>query len=238
MTQAPFRSRARLFLRQEILPMLVLAFLLFSARSSLADWYYVPSGSMRPTILEGDRVLVNKLAYDLKAPFTHWHVAQWDDPKRGDVVVFPSPQDDTRLVKRVVGLPGDLIEMHNNRLFINGQSLAYGPIDVSVCSQLDATALQESQLATEHLPGRAHAVMALPHLPAMRSFGPVQVPAGHYFMMGDNRDNSHDSRFFGPVARSRILGQAVGIVISLDPDCYKLPRLNRIFRPMDAGSST
>src|SRR6266571_4011946 len=76
-------------------------------RSALADWNVVPTGSMKPTILEGDRVLVNKLAYDLKVPFTTWHIAQWDNPRRGDIVVFYSLKDGTRLVKRVIGLPGD-----------------------------------------------------------------------------------------------------------------------------------
>lgn len=96
------RSRARHYWRQEIRPLLILALVLFSVRSSLADWNDVPSGSMKPTILEGDRVFVNKLAYDLKVPFTTWHLAEWANPKRGDIVVFFSPRDGTRLVKRVV----------------------------------------------------------------------------------------------------------------------------------------
>ena len=84
----------------------MLALVMFSMRSSLADWYHVPTGSMKPTILEGDRVFVDKLAYDLKVPFTTWHLAEWSQPQRGDIVVFFSPKDGTRLVKRVIGLPG------------------------------------------------------------------------------------------------------------------------------------
>ncbi|MCB1693964.1 MAG: signal peptidase I, partial [Pseudomonadales bacterium] len=90
-------------------------------RSAIADWNQVPSGSMQPTILEGDRVVVNKLAYDLKVPFTTWHIAEWDAPKRGEIVTFYSPKDERLLIKRVIGIPGDTIAMRNNQLFINGE---------------------------------------------------------------------------------------------------------------------
>ena len=92
-----------------------------SLRSALADWNDVPTGSMKPTIQEGDRVVVNKLAYDLKVPFTTIKIVKWDDPKRGDIVVLFSPVDGTRLVKRVVAIPGDQVEMRDNQLYINGQ---------------------------------------------------------------------------------------------------------------------
>jgi len=110
---AILRSRARHYWQKEIRPMLILALVLFCVRSSLADWNDVPTGSMKPTILEGDRVFVNKLAYGLKVPFTTWHLAEWANPKRGDIVVFFSPHDGTRLVKRVVALPGDVVELRN-----------------------------------------------------------------------------------------------------------------------------
>src|ERR1041385_8082592 len=116
MNISALRSRARLWWRKEIRPLLVLAVILFSIRSSLADWNDVPSGSMRPTILEGDRIFVNKLAYDLKVPFTTIHIADWSNPKRGDIVVFFSPHDGKRLVKRVIGLPGDRSEEHTSEL--------------------------------------------------------------------------------------------------------------------------
>src|SRR6516162_10613328 len=114
MAAANLRVRARRWWRKEIRPLLVMALVVFSVRSSLADWNDVPSGSMQPTILVGDRVFVNKLAYDLKVPFTTLHLAEWSNPKRGDIVVFYSPYDGTRLVKRVVGLPGDSIELRND----------------------------------------------------------------------------------------------------------------------------
>src|SRR5678815_2390316 len=113
------RSRACKWWKQTVRPMLILALIVFSIRSSLADWNDVPTGSMKPTILEGDRVFVNKLAYDLKVPFTTLHIAEWSNPRRGDIVVFYSPHDGKRLVKRVVGLPGDTVELRNNTLIIN-----------------------------------------------------------------------------------------------------------------------
>ena len=90
-------------------------------RSAIADWNQVPSGSMKPTILEGDRVVVNKLAYDLKIPFTTWHLTEWADPQRGEIVTFYSPDDDILLIKRVIGVPGDVVSMRNNQLYINDQ---------------------------------------------------------------------------------------------------------------------
>src|SRR5262245_37374772 len=125
MKKATLRSRACQYWRREIRPLLILALVLFSVRSSLADWNDVPTGSMKPTILEGDRVFVNKLAYDLKVPFTTWHLAEWANPQRGDIVVFYSPYDGMRLVKRVVGLPGDVVGLRNERLILNGQPVDY-----------------------------------------------------------------------------------------------------------------
>lgn len=229
------RSRLRQYWRKEIRPIVILAVVLFSVRSSLADWNDVPSGSMNPTIIEGDRIFVNKLAYDLKVPFTTWHLAQWSNPQRGDIVVFYSPYDGMRLVKRVVGLPGDTVELRNDQLFINGKAVNYGPLSAKVSAQLPTAEQDQSLFATEELPGHAHAVMAIPGVPAKRDFGPVTVPAGHYFMMGDNRDNSFDSRYYGAVARSRILGKATDVVFSINKSDYCLPRPDRFFKPLDCA---
>src|SRR2546421_4007156 len=114
-----WKEKSTRFLKQAR-SFLFVVLVVLSFRSSIADWNDVPTGSMKPTIMEGDRVFVNKLAYDLKVPFTTWHLAQWDNPKRGDIVVFFSPADGQRLVKRVVGLPGDRIELANNELLVNG----------------------------------------------------------------------------------------------------------------------
>jgi signal peptidase I len=237
MNMATLRSRVRRWWRQEIRPLLILALVLFSIRSSLADWNDVPSGSMQPTIFVGDRIFVNKLAYDLKVPFTTWHLAQWSDPQRGDIVVFYSPHDGTRLVKRVVGLPGDTVELRNDQLVINGNPVDYAPLPAEISAQLPEAERQSSIFATEQLSAHPHAVMAIPNIPARRTFGPVSVPEGHYFMMGDNRDNSFDSRYFGVVERKQIVGKAAAVVLSLDRNHYWLPRGQRFFTALDAKAS-
>src|ERR1035437_6891855 len=131
-----YRVLASRWWRQEIRPLLILALVMFSIRSSLADWNDVPTCSMKPTILEGDRVFVNKLAYDLKVPFTTWHITEWSNPQRGNIVVFFSPKDGKRLVKRVIGLPGDTVELRNERLVINGQTVEYASPDPEMAGQL------------------------------------------------------------------------------------------------------
>lgn len=229
MNAKAFRSRARRWWRREIRPLLILAVVLFSLRSSLADWNDVPTGSMRPTILEGDRVFVNKLAYDLKVPFTRLHIAEWSNPQRGDIVVFFSPHDGLRLVKRVVGLPGDTIELHNGTLVINGSAVQYQPLEEEMIRDLAPAERAGRVFASEQLPGQTHAVTGNPAAPAMRSFGPQSVPEGQYFMMGDNRDDSYDSRYWGPVDRKLIVGRATAVVMSLDKKNYWLPRWQRFF---------
>jgi signal peptidase I len=228
-----YRALASACWKQQIRPLLVFAIITFSIRSSLADWNVVPTGSMQPTILVGDRVLVNKVAYDLKVPFTTWHLAEWSNPQRGDIVVFFSPKDGTRLVKRVIGLPGDTVELRNDRLSINGQAVAYSPLDPALATQLDAPDRAHGIFATEQLSAHSHAVMTLEGVPAMRTFGPVHISDGHYFMMGDNRDNSFDSRFFGPVERSQIVGRASSVVLSFDKSNCWLPRWSRTCSSLD-----
>jgi signal peptidase I len=237
MKMIAFQARLRRWWRRDIRPVLIIALVLFSVRSSLADWNDVPSGSMQPTILVGDRIFVNKLAYDLKVPFTTWHIAEWSNPRRGDIVVFYSPHDGTRLVKRVVGLPGDTVELRNEQLIINGAPVDDLPLGAELSEQLPPAERQGNQFATEQLPGHQHTVMAIPALPAKRTFGPVEVPAGSYFMMGDNRDNSFDSRYFGPVERKRIVGKATRVVMSLNHDDYWLPRLDRFLSPLDPATA-
>ena len=229
MNAKTFRSRAAHWWRKEIRPLLILALILFSLRSSLADWNDVPTGSMKPTILEGDRVLVNKLAYDLKVPFTTLHIAEWSNPQRGDIVVFFSPHDGERLVKRVIGLPGDTVELRDNSLVLNGQPLRYKPISEELLGGLAPAEREGRVFATEQLPGQTHAVAGNPAVPARRSFAPYRVPEGHYFMMGDNRDDSFDSRNYGPVKRKQIVGRATSVVVSFDRGNYWLPRWERFF---------
>src|SRR3954466_7716346 len=170
MKAGTLRSRMRKLLKEEVLPLAILAVVLFSIRSSLADWNDVPTGSMKPTILEGDRVFVNKLAYDLKVPFTTFHIAEWSNPKRGDIVVFYSPHDGKRLVKRVIGLPGDMIELRKNTLVINGSKVEYKPIAEELLREVEPMDRARSQFAAEELPGQTHAVAAIPMVQALRDF--------------------------------------------------------------------
>jgi signal peptidase I len=210
----------------------VIVFVIIPLKSSIADWNWVPSGSMNPTILEGDLVYVNKLAYDLRFPLTFYRLAKWSKPERGDIVICFSPEDKTRLVKRVIGLPGDTIEMRSNVLFINGEALKYSKTDIDYADRLQAALRKSSIFATEDLEGYKHTVMSVPAVKAKRSFGPVTVPQNSFFVMGDNRDMSRDSRFFGFVKSNAIIGRATRILISFDKTEWYQPRLKRTFAPL------
>lgn len=202
-------------------------------RSAVADWNDVPSQSMEPTILVGDRIFVNKLAYDLKVPFTTWHLARWSNPQRGDIVIFFAPPTGKRMVKRVIGLPGDEISMKDNQLYVNGELIQYQPFTPSVdLSDLSDPAPFQFALERIGLTGMGHAVMAQPGRYAQRNFGPVTVPDKHYFMLGDNRDNSGDSRVFGFVQRDQIVGKATALAFSLDQAKGYTPRWGRFFREL------
>ncbi|HYR29773.1 MAG TPA: signal peptidase I [Thermoanaerobaculia bacterium] len=212
----------------EIRVFLLMILIVSSLRSALADWNDVPTGSMKPTIQEGDRVVVNKLAYDLKIPFTTVNVAKWDDPKRGDIVVLFSPADGIRLVKRVVALPGDQVEMRENQLFVNGQPARQSPVEVREDPHGTAYILDEDLL------GHMHKMMITPDINnPVRTFAPVAVPDGHYFVLGDNRDNSNDSRYIGFIQRRRIVGKAVAVAFSLDRDRWFVPRWHRFFEGLE-----
>jgi signal peptidase I len=178
---------------------------------------------MKPTIVEGDRILVNKLAYDLKVPLTHISLHKFADPGRGDIVVFDSKAANNRLVKRVIGLPGDTVEMRDNRLTINGIAARYSAVEYGA----DATFAVESYLNMSH-----RIELASTGVSRFSSFGPVTVPKDRYLVLGDNRDNSADSRFYGFIPRDEIVGNAKTIVLSLDYDNYYIPRADRFFRPL------
>lgn len=209
----------------EIRVFLVMLLVISSLRSALADWNDVPTGSMKPTIEEGDRVVVNKLAYDLKVPFTTMELLKWSDPKRGDIVVLFSPVDGTRLVKRVVAVPGDRIQMKDNQLLINGATAVWTPVALRRDREQGTSWIVEESLA-----GARHQVMFTPSIPALRSFDSVTVPPGRYFVMGDNRDNSNDSRYIGLIDRQRIVGRATAVAFSLDRAHYFIPRKDRFFK--------
>lgn len=208
----------------EIRIFLLMILVVSSLRSALADWNDVPTGSMKPTIQEGDRVVVNKLAYDLKIPFTTKAIARWGDPERGDIVVLFSPVDGIRLVKRVVAVPGDQVEMRENQLYVNGQVAQQSPLNTTELADYG-----RAYVMAENLAGHEHQMMITPDIPAVRSFGPVEVPKGNYFVLGDNRDNSNDSRFIGFIERRRIVGEAVAVAFSLDRSRWFRPRFDRFF---------
>jgi len=224
------RRAAAAFWREWIRPFLLIAAVVLPLKSAIADWEYVPTGSMMPTIVPLELVFVNKLAYDLKVPFTTEHLATWGDPQRGDVVVFFSPADGLRLVKRVVGLPGDAVAMDRERLWINGTPVAYAPLPASLGALVGAGPAQPTLFAEEQLGDRPHPIMVLPQRGALRTFGPVRVPAGSYFVMGDNRDDSNDSRFIGFVSRDRIVGRATTILASVDLHHWGEPRFGRFLQ--------
>jgi signal peptidase I len=223
---------AQLFWREWLRPFALLFLIVAPLKSAVVDWNWVPTGSMKPTILEGDLVLINKLAYDLRVPFTKQRLSTWSEPARGDIAVCFSPQDGTRLVKRVIGLPGDTIELRNDVLIVNGIAQRYTPVDATPFRREVAEDPQPI-VAVEHLDTVDHYVMALPNRAAVRTFGPQVVPPGEYFMMGDSRDNSHDSRFFGPVSRREIIGRANAVLVSVDLSRYLLPRFSRFGRSLE-----
>ena len=209
-----------------------IVFVIIPAKSTLADWNWVPTGSMNPTILEGDLIYVNKIAYDLRFPLTLHRIAKWSNPQRGDIIVCFSPDDGTRLVKRVIGQPGDTIELRHNTLFLNGEPAGYTTIDSKYTEQLPDNLKERCILAMEDLDGFVHPVMSIPSITAIRSFAPVIVPQNSYFVMGDNRDNSKDSRYFGFVERKDIIGKAKGIISSFDITDKYQPRFKRFFAPL------
>jgi len=195
-------------------------------RSSLADWNSVPTGSMKPTIIEGDRIVINKLAYDLNIPFSHISLVKLGEPKRGEIVIFNSKASEKRLVKRVIGIPGDTVSMTNNRLTINGTELHYRQKAQNRNSLGQATSLD----LAENLLGFEHTIRVNTHASKASNFPPITVPNGQYLVLGDNRDNSVDSRYIGFVPRGEIIGRSRNVAMSFDYENYYRLRKERFFR--------
>lgn len=195
-------------------------------RTAVADWNPIPSASMQPNLVEGDVVFVNRLAYNLKVPLTDIVLQHTGEPVRGDIVTFSSPRDGTRLIKRIVALPGDTVAMRDEQLIINGRAAQYSLLDTA--SIAGAGQLRTRQLG-EQSDGQAkpHSIQLLAQLSARRNFATVTVPAGHYMMLGDNRDNSADSRYFGFVPRELLIGKAERILVSADILDHWQPRFDR-----------
>lgn len=188
-------------------------------KSAIADLSSISGASMQPTLLDGDKVWVNKLAYDVKVPFTDLTVAAVADPQRGDIVIIDSSAAEKRLVKRIIGLPGDTVYMQNNAVVINGEPAHYEVVSRDADEVIIVEALPEithqAQVSQRYVDRTA------------RTFGPVTVPDDAYFVLGDNRDNSADSRIYSFVPRDEIIGRSSAVVFSLDRSNRFLPRSNR-----------
>lgn len=200
------------------------SFLIFIAgmmmfRSAIADWNDVPTGSMLPTITEGDRITVNKMAYGLRLPFTGKLLSSAETAKRGDIVVFDSEAADKRLVKRVIGLPGDTVSMRAHRLNINGKPLEYEFL--------------ENDIFIEKLEGSPHKVRIDNNSGPLANFSEVTVPSNHYLVLGDNRNHSADSRVYGFIPQEELRGRAGSVAISFDYENYFLPRQERFALKLD-----
>jgi signal peptidase I len=198
-------------------------------RTAVADWNPIPSGSMRPNLLEGDVVFVNRLAYDVKLPLTDWVLMPLHDPQRGDVVTFSSPKDGGRLIKRLVAVPGDTVEMRDEILYINGE-VAHYDSPVAVTEPMEGGKALPALRLTETIVGQRRQVQWLKGVTARRSFAPILVPQGQYLMLGDNRDNSADSRYIGLVPRPLLIGRAERVLVSADIKGDWLPRFARFFQ--------
>ena len=196
-------------------PFILFVVLLFSFRSSVADWYYVPTGSMEPTIYVGDRVIVDKSAYTLEIPFTDVVLAKTGAVNRGDIVIINSHAADTRLIKRVVAVEGDTVRLEENRLSINGEK-----------ASVEA---KGSSLFLENILGHTRTIALNPLPSPAKSFNAVTVPKGHVLAIGDNRNNSVDSRYYGFIPVEEIQGKANYVAFSLDTEDMYLPRKERFF---------
>ncbi len=210
---------------QENRKFLLLLLTIVFFKSAIADLNSISGRSMQPTLLDGDKVWVNKLAYDVRIPFTDIFLATVSDPDRGDIVIIDSEAAGKRLVKRIVGLPGDTIYMRNNTLVINGQ-----PADYQIVASDN-----ESLIIRESLFDYSHEAMLSDGLTnrISRSFGPETVPDDQFFVLGDNRDNSADSRIYSFIPRDQIIGRSSSVVFSLDAERNYFPRADRFLEDLE-----
>lgn len=203
----------------------LLLFCIVFFKSAIADLSSISGASMQPSLLDGDKVWVNKLAYDVKVPFTEISLAELSDPFRGDVIIIDSKKAGKRLVKRIIGIPGDTVYMQNNALVINGEAANYQVLSKD----------EDTTIILEELPDKAHRARLSSRFVSRtsRSYGPTIVPEGQYFVLGDNRDNSADSRVYSFIPRGEIIGRSSSVVFSLDSDNSYLPRGERFLAGID-----
>lgn len=188
-------------------------------RSFIAEPFRIPSSSMMPNLLIGDFILVNKFSYGIRLPVANTKVLPLGEPRRGDVVVFRYPVDPSQdYIKRVVGLPGDVVQVVDNRITVNGEPADYVPAGVYVGSGRGRD-MTGARLLDESIPGNSghHAVLVRDDIPLLlRRNDRWTVPEGHYFVMGDNRDHSEDSRYWGFVPEENLVGKAFLIWMNWD----------------------
>lgn len=199
-------------------------FLVLCLRSFLVEPFQIPTGSMIPTLGIGDFVLVNKYAYGVRLPVIGTKIMDVDDPKRGEIMVFIPPHEDKYYIKRVIGLPGDTIRFEDNLLYVNGDLTEQEFIeDITIDTSLGDL---PGKLYWEELGGYRHHTQIIDARLRQRSRNTWIVPNGHYFMMGDNRNNSLDSREWGPVPEKDIVGKAIAVWMHKDPG-LNLPTFSR-----------
>lgn len=204
-------------------PVLLLVFLL---RSFLFEPFRIPSSSLKPTLLVGDLILVNKFNYGIRLPILHKIIYPLGTPQHGDIMVFRSPYNPSMdLIKRVIGVPGDRIRYTNKTLYVNGQKISQDFVQNTTDRNDDGVTMDVTE-KKEDLLGVKHSIYQRPDHPN-DDMTEVVVPKGMYFMMGDNRDDSADSRYFGFVPDENIIGRARYIWMSWDGVNYNA-RWNRI----------
>lgn len=213
----------------EFFPILILVILF---RGFVFEPFRVPSNSMMPTLLTGDFIVVNKFDYGLRLPITNTQLIEFSAPERGDVAVFRYPNYERNtaylgvdFIKRIIGLPGDKISYQNDRLTINGKAVSYSEIG-SYKGVDSGRAMSGYDLVREEIEGANHDVLLSPIKPSSQ-FPEITVPEEHYFVMGDNRSNSGDSRAWGYVPESYIIGKAVGVWMHWDFN-YNTMQFSRI----------
>jgi len=178
-------------------------------RAFVVEAFQIPSGSMIPTLEVGDHIFVSKFSYGFSIPFTNKKVLEWRDPSRGDVIVFKYPLDlNTDYIKRVVGLPGDVIEVKKAEVYVNGQLMARERLGPYKYAENEGDA-RDCELWQEHLSPEPHLLIQENRQGGGRDLPPTKVPPHAVFVMGDNRDNSYDSRFWGTVDLDLIKGRAL-----------------------------
>jgi signal peptidase I len=191
-------------------------------RSFLVEPFQIPSGSMRPTLEVGDFILVNKYAYGLRLPVTHTRFVDLGEPERGDVMVFRFPNEPSvNFIKRVVGLPGDTIRYEDKQLYVNGEPVPNRLLETNPSEQ------PGEELLKEFLGEQPHRIYNNPQDPGPR-VRELEVPEGHYFTLGDNRDHSNDSRYWGFVPEENIVGRAFAVWMHWDGGLPSFTSVRRI----------